>query len=211
MYRVWAKFDQTSACLALKIDCSPGASERPSPLQLDLASRTAVTPVSPPLPHQLVRHPAQKQFVAFFFFCTDESLKFSPSSHMATSDGGGGWRDRPEQSAEARDAALAMMAEGLATAFQCLEDGMADKLESLGKEQSALLAKLQAAREVCGVFCVLRGVFVHSFHPSTPSTLKCPCRFTIRSIRERERSSVASNPETDRDPQHRKYAITQIE
>lgn len=110
---------------------------------------------------------------------------------MATSDGGGGWRDRPEQSAEARDAALAMMAEGLATAFQCLEDGMADKLESLGKEQSALLAKLQAAREVCGVFCVLRGVFVHSFHPSTPSTLKCPCRFTIESIRERERSSVA--------------------
>ncbi|CAM9183438.1 unnamed protein product [Laminaria digitata] len=40
-----------------------------------------------------------------------------------------------------------MMSEGLATAFQCLEDGMAEKLASLGKEQSALLAKLEAARQ----------------------------------------------------------------
>lgn len=69
---------------------------------------------------------------------------------MATGEGGGdSWREGSEtKPGEDRDAALAMMSEGLATAFQCFEDGMAEKLASLGKEQSALLAKLEAAREV---------------------------------------------------------------
>lgn len=74
---------------------------------------------------------------------------------MASGEGGS-WRDGPEKSEEDRGAALAMMAEGLATAFQCLEDGMAEKLASLGKEQSALLAKLEAAREVRSCFRVFR-------------------------------------------------------
>lgn len=40
------------------------------------------------------------------------------------------------------------MAEGLATALQCYEDSMGEKMMSLVKEQSALLEKLESARKV---------------------------------------------------------------
>lgn len=42
------------------------------------------------------------------------------------------------------------IAEGLATAFQCFQDGMEEKLRALATEQAALLAKLEASREVSG-------------------------------------------------------------
>lgn len=42
------------------------------------------------------------------------------------------------------------IAEGLATAFQCFQDGMEDKLQSLANEQANLLAKLEASREASG-------------------------------------------------------------
>lgn len=82
---------------------------------------------------------------------------------MASNEGRS-WRDGPEKSEEDRVAALAMMAEGLATAFQYLEDGMAEKLASLGKEQSALLAKLEAAREVRSCVCRVFRVRLSSSH-----------------------------------------------
>lgn len=40
------------------------------------------------------------------------------------------------------------IAEGLATAFQCFQDGMEEKLQELAAEQAMLLAKLEASREV---------------------------------------------------------------
>lgn len=40
------------------------------------------------------------------------------------------------------------IAEGLATAFQCFQDGMEEKLQALATEQAALLTKLEASREV---------------------------------------------------------------
>lgn len=46
------------------------------------------------------------------------------------------------------------MGEGLATAFQCFQDGMSEKLVSLAKEQATLLAKLEASREVRLESCV---------------------------------------------------------
>jgi len=52
-------------------------------------------------------------------------------------------RASDEDDIEGREA----IAEGLATAFQCFEDGMGEKLESLAAEQAALLATLQASRE----------------------------------------------------------------
>lgn len=39
------------------------------------------------------------------------------------------------------------IAEGLATALQCFQDGMGEKLASLAAEQAALLAKLEASRK----------------------------------------------------------------
>lgn len=39
------------------------------------------------------------------------------------------------------------IAEGLAMALQCFQDGMGEKLASLAKEQAELLAKLEASRE----------------------------------------------------------------
>lgn len=42
------------------------------------------------------------------------------------------------------------IAEGLATAFQCFQDGMEEKLQALATEQAALLAKLEASREASG-------------------------------------------------------------
>lgn len=47
-----------------------------------------------------------------------------------------------------RQDALGSVAEGLATALQCHEDVMGERLASLLKEQSALLARLEAARQV---------------------------------------------------------------
>lgn len=44
--------------------------------------------------------------------------------------------------------ALGPMVAGIATALQCCEDGMGERLASLAIEQSALLAKLEAGREV---------------------------------------------------------------
>lgn len=44
--------------------------------------------------------------------------------------------------------ALAHMAAGLSIALQCYEDGMGERLASLAEEQSALLVKLDAARQV---------------------------------------------------------------
>ncbi|CAM9382513.1 unnamed protein product [Scytosiphon promiscuus] len=48
------------------------------------------------------------------------------------------------------------MEEGLATAFQCFQDGMADKLVTLAKEQATLLAKLEASREALPVSSIGR-------------------------------------------------------
>lgn len=44
----------------------------------------------------------------------------------------------------------AIITEGLATALQCFQDEMGEKLASLAKEQAALLAKLEASREASG-------------------------------------------------------------
>lgn len=56
--------------------------------------------------------------------------------------------------------ALGHMAAGLAIALQCYEDGMGERVASLATEQSALLAKLDAARQV-GWFLAL----VFGFYP----------------------------------------------
>ena len=49
---------------------------------------------------------------------------------------------------------LGPMAEGLATALQWYGDSMGEKLASLSREQSVLLAKLEAAREAsCFLSC----------------------------------------------------------
>eukprot|EP00903_Cladosiphon_okamuranus_P010763 g10169.t1 len=43
------------------------------------------------------------------------------------------------------------IAEGLATGFQCFQDGMEEKLQDLTNQQAALLAKLEASREALPV------------------------------------------------------------
>eukprot|EP00752_Nemacystus_decipiens_P006779 g6088.t1 len=48
------------------------------------------------------------------------------------------------------------IAEGLATAFQCFQDGMEEKLSALATEQAALLSKLEASREALPVSSVGR-------------------------------------------------------
>lgn len=75
---------------------------------------------------------------------------------MAPSDSERGDRD----AAGDGDDPFRPMAEGLAIALQCYEDRMEEKLLSLAKEQSALLARLEGARQVAYPIFVCRRISI---------------------------------------------------
>lgn len=64
---------------------------------------------------------------------------------MPAGEAGAG-RDRMGD--RSQEDALGPMVEGLATALQCYQDRMGEHMVSLVNEQAALLAKLDAARQV---------------------------------------------------------------
>lgn len=70
--------------------------------------------------------------------CTREMASFA-ARRAGVDDGAGGGGGGEEE-----------IAEGLATAFQCFQDGMEEKLQTLATEQAALLVKLEASREASG-------------------------------------------------------------
>lgn len=98
-----------------------------------------LTPPRPPVLLQAISHPHEQipvfLFFVFIFQDTDNGMaEFARTARLQGDDSSG----------------EGAMAEGLATAFQCFQDGMGEKLVSLAKEQSALLSKLEASREVKG-------------------------------------------------------------
>lgn len=87
----------------------------------------------------------------------------------------------------------AIITEGLATALQCFQDEMGEKLASLAKEQAALLAKLEASREASACLPVLQTIcLLHIMLYVYTRGIMCLCMHVILLLHIRDRSLTSS-------------------